>query len=52
MFFRVKKCKLHQSSFYFSEKDNQEFYLLRRKSSLPGYDNRGTVDYDTNTQNR
>ncbi|MEA4905456.1 hypothetical protein SDC9_97285 [bioreactor metagenome] len=35
-----------------SEKDNQEFYLLRRKNSLSGYDNRGTVEYDTNTRSR
>lgn len=35
-----------------SEKDNQEFYLLRRKNSFSNYDNRGTVDYDPNLQSR
>lgn len=35
-----------------SEKDNQEFYLLRRKNSFSGYDNRGTVDYDSSVRSR
>lgn len=35
-----------------SEKDNQEYYLLRRKTTLSGYDTRGTVDYDTNVRSR
>ena len=35
-----------------SEKDNQEFYLLRRKRSYSDYDNRGTVDYDSTLRNQ
>ena len=35
-----------------SEKDNLEYYLLRRKSTLSGFDNRGTVDYDSNVRSR
>lgn len=35
-----------------SEKDNQEFYLLRRKSAFSDYNNRGTVDYDSNIRSR
>lgn len=35
-----------------SEKDNQEFYLLRRKNSFSNYDNRGTVDYDSTVRSR
>ncbi len=35
-----------------SEKDNLEYYLLRRKSTLSGFDNRGTGDYDSNVRSR
>ncbi len=35
-----------------SEKDNQEFYLLRRKNSFSDYNNSGTVDYDSSLRSR